>query len=488
MTLNQNWGYVPYYNKKTVGSSSAPGVHGLFEQYNALRDSDGSLPKPAGSGGPAWNGNSSYSLALATPNTITNPNSETSSSDDFYGQNPAGFAITNTHMFIGASREDHGISASGSVYQYSFNGTLVRRLDGPSSNSGQTYGSYFGQYVCVDDTHTWLIVGGHTHKVNENAAGAIFVYEIATGSLVRRIDCTGFGITTLANRQMCQGGNSTGLSTGGSQIAAVMNVYGNGNPSYNYVDSSAIFVWNSITGGGTAANPVTTTTADVTIRHPDFGNSPSNQSRIGSISNIVDGHFLMGDAHHPGGTGGDQRGKAWRINSTTGAVAQTISNPGNTNGDNFGYNCYISPNGNIFAITAPQNITSAGSATNVGKIYVYHINNNLFVNDFTITDPETSTDPTNSWPSRFGYDDAVGLTNTQIIVGSPWWSNGSDRGNGRLHKYDFTITGNYASGVTNHTSQSKPSSAQYDGYGKGVAVGQGRLITGSDLEAVFFRQ
>lgn len=137
------------------------------------------------------NGNASgaaYLFDLTTGSlirTILNPNPYDTAASDLFGFS---CDINGSYYIIGAYGEDEiDVVQSGKAYVYDLaSGDLLYTLDNPGAQDGSLSGQdYFGYNVKLSDTHA--IVSAHREYAEDGTtsfSGRVYVYELATGSLV----------------------------------------------------------------------------------------------------------------------------------------------------------------------------------------------------------------------------------------------------------------------------------------------------------------
>jgi hypothetical protein len=258
----------------------------------------------------------------ALVHTLTNPNAVGTKAEDFFGRS---VGISNNYAIVGAHGEDTAtISNAGVAYIFNVTtGALVHTLTNPSP---ATFG-VFGFNVAINGNYA--IVSAYTQ-------GKAYIYNVTTGALVHTLSGNGyFGIS--------------------------IDIEGN----YAIIgdDLNNAYIYNVTTGAlvHTLTNPNPFGTPDT----DDFGLSVS-----------ISGNYAIVGAKGEDETSGNNSGKAYVFDVTTGALVYTLNNPnpqGSVTDDNFGYAVSINNNKAIVGVPAEDEFISGVVQLNSGKAYVYQI-------------------------------------------------------------------------------------------------------------------
>ena len=243
--------------------------------------------------------------------TLINPNSFGAASSDYFGFS---VDISDSYAIVGAFGEDTSSTniESGRAYIYSTTtGALLHNLNNPNP-FGISRADRFGYTVAISDSYAAVGAPGEGSgpPVNWPTSGLVYIYNPATGALLRTISNPNPVGTQFADRF-------------GSSVA---------------ISGSRLIV-------GAAVND--------------------------DVSNGQYGPFFRGaEDTAPLGGVGDQSGKAYIFDIATGALLHTLDNPnafGTVNNDYFGFSVAIS---NSYVVVGTQNEDDAGG-TQSGKVYIF---------------------------------------------------------------------------------------------------------------------
>jgi hypothetical protein len=243
--------------------------------------------------------------------TLINPNSFGAASSDYFGFS---VDISDSYAIVGAFGEDTSSTniESGRAYIYSTTtGALLHNLNNPNP-FGTSRADRFGYKVAISDSYAAVGAPGEGSGlvVNWPTSGLVYIYNPATGALLRTISNPNPVGTQFADRF-------------GSSVA---------------ISGSRLIV-------GAAVND--------------------------DVQNGQYGPFFRGaEDTAPLGGVGDQSGKAYIFDIATGALLHTLDNPnafGTVNNDYFGFSVAIS---NSYVVVGTQNEDDAGG-TQSGKVYIF---------------------------------------------------------------------------------------------------------------------
>jgi hypothetical protein len=332
--------------------------------------------------------------------TLDNPNAYDTSVTDFFGYS---VAISNNYAIVSATNEDElDYQSSGKVYIFNVStGTLVHTLDNPNAY-GTSYNDRFGHSVAISGDRA--IVGTYQEDdVGVNNSGKAYIFNVTTGALLHTLDnpnAYGTNAEDYFGERVAISGNyavvgarweddASGNQSGKAYIFDVStgnlvhtldnpNAYGTSSGDFfgvsvaidsNYVivgasseddagnNSGKAYIFNVSTGAllHTLDNP----NAYGTTQFDSFGESVA----ISGTTAIV-GAYIEDDA------GGDNSGKAYIFNVTTGALLHTLDNPnayGTSSGDQFSLSVAISGD---YVIAGAQTEDGPGGNTS-GKAYIF---------------------------------------------------------------------------------------------------------------------
>ncbi len=302
----------------------------------------------------------------------------------------ASLAVSDDSLVMGASGYSGQALASGRVYVYDLQGRRLNySVDNPTP--GQEY--VFGSSVAASGNY--LYVGSPGNSSEANRAGAVFVYDLATGDAIRTMyspspaATADFGGTILATS------NELWIAAPGS-----------------FPDSSvagAVYEYDSSSGQllrtYRSPNPHTGDQFGFSIR------PAGDQVFIGAFANA---------------TGGVDAGIAYMFDRASGELLQTFHNPEPTSNDRFG--SAIATYGDQVLISAHRDDFAA---TDSGIIYLFDVDTAQVVRTFANPYPDAE--------DRVGY--TIATVGRHLIMGVP---NDDIQGQdvGVVHVFDIP-TGDY---------------------------------------------
>jgi hypothetical protein len=121
----------------------------------------------------------------ALVHTLDNPNTYGTSTNDQFGEY---VGISGNYAIVGAASEDDaGGDSSGKAYIFNVTtGVLVHTLDNPNTY-GTSAGDSFGECVAIDGDYA-IVSASRAPDANGIYAGTVYIYDVATGSLVHTLD------------------------------------------------------------------------------------------------------------------------------------------------------------------------------------------------------------------------------------------------------------------------------------------------------------
>jgi len=276
--------------------------------------------------------------------TLDNPNAyDTSQSDSFGGS----VAIDGNSAIVGAYREDDAaVFDSGKAYIFNVtSGALVHTLDNPNAY-GTSSGDHFGDSVAISGNS--VIVGAYAEDdAGGGYSGKAYIFNVTSGALVHTLDNPNAYGTTFNDRF----GDSVAISGN----SAIVGAYGEDDAGGT--SSGKAYIYNVTSGAllHTLDNP----NAYGTSQSDGFGKSVAMSGNLAIV-----GAYLEEDA------GGNDSGKAYIYNVTTGALLHTLDNPNaynNSASDRFGWSVAISSNSVILGANFEDDVGGSDS----GKAYIF---------------------------------------------------------------------------------------------------------------------
>ena len=281
--------------------------------------------------------------------TLDNPNPVSTSQVDYFGW---AVAIFGNYAVVGAPQEEEtGSSNSGKAYIYNVNtGILLDTLDNPNvynTSASDKFGesvAMFGDYV--------IIGAPYEDELNGTNSGKVYIFDVATGTLVYTLNNP--------NSDSSADYDNFGYSVAISGNYAVVGAIGES----NYAGRAYVF---DLTNGNLIqgfSNPSSPAVND------EFGHSVA----ISGEYCIIGAPYTYTD---PVNSVGNNAGKVYIFNITTGLLVQTIDNPDSYTpviSDKFGTSVGVS--GNYFIGGAPGEGTSSPGAGTTGTAYLYRLSQN----------------------------------------------------------------------------------------------------------------
>ena len=391
-------------------------------------------------------------VGFGLTHTLDNPNAFGTPDNDGFGSVRD---ISGDYAIFGVTSEDDAIGGEGSGKAYIFNiatGTLVHTLDNPNSGSFPTASpDRFGQAAAISGNY--VIVGAPFNDFlsSSDSSGTVYIFNLTTGALVRTI-----------NNPNAYGGYSNdffGSAIAASGNYAIIGAYGEA--------SGKAYIFNIETGAlvHVIDNPNVFNIAD---------NSPGSADRSDLFGRHVDisGNYAIVGAEDDDDIATEQEsevtnplgqdsGRAFIFNVTTGALVQTLNNPNafrTTSLDGFGESVAIS--GNYAIVGAPgENGDNTLYIQQAGIAYIFNVTTGALVHTLNNPDP--------IFFGRFGF--SVDISGNYAIVGAG--SSSFDKA------YIFNVT----TGALVHTLNNPNAFGTTigDGFGQSVAISDNYVIVGA---------
>ena len=367
--------------------------------------------------------------------TLDNPNPYDTSTTDYFSYS---LAISGNYCIVGARFEDEaGNTNSGKAYIFNVTtGALVHTLDNPNVYSTSN-GDQFGSAVAISGNYAFVCAPNENDTPSgKTDVGVVYIFNVTTGLLVDTIFIPFTPTLTkyYFGERMSVSGNYCiiGLSN-------------------NSVDEAYIF--KTTTGDWTDTALLHT----LTIASPiNFGESVA-----------IDGNYaIVGDASQTD-SGGNNSGKAYIFNVTTGELLHTLDNPNaysTSANDNFSEHVAIS--GDYAIVSAGGEDDSGGLSS--GKAYIFNVTTGELLH--TLDNP---TAYSTSDGDRFGYD--VDISGNYAIVGAYLEDDSGGGASGKA--YIFNVT----TGALVHTldNPNPYSTSAVDYFGWSVTISGNYVIVGA---------
>ena len=296
--------------------------------------------------------------------------------------------------------------------------------------------------ISVSTSGDYVIAGAKAEdEAGGTGSGKAYIYGAASGQLLR----------TLVNPNS---GNVQDDSFGGA-VAVSGNyaiVGADGTEDSGGDASGKAYIYN-----------VTTGALLQTLDNPNDYGGAIYYNRFGAAV-AIDGNYAIVGARGETDAGGQQSGKAYIYNVTTGALLQTLDNPndyGTSAGDSFGQAVGIS--GNYALVTAIYEDDAGGDSS--GKAYIFNVSTGALVH--TLDNPN---DYSTSAGDRFGKSGAI--SGNYAIVGA--YHEGDAGGTYSGKAYIFNVS----TGALAHTLDN-PNAGASDYFGEAVAISGNYAFVGA---------
>lgn len=396
--------------------------------------------------------------------------------------------VSDNYIIVSHEDEGYGSTEVGAVYVYDIHtGNEVYRFANPESTvAGSASANAYSNSVAVSDQYA--VVGAKFSDVS-SYTGVVYVYDMSTGNLLHTLT-----IDSNATFEVNYIEFGYDVRISGNTIA-ITSRYSDGNNS-----TGVLYLYEADTGNyiGKTVSP------NASIFHDWFGKSMD-----------IDGSNIIVGAIGTDTNVDNDVGAAYIIDATTLNVTQTLNNPelytyyGSFEDDEFGN--YVAVNSNYtfaasyegagyihmfdndgglihsftenwrvwdgHSIAASDTYLVVGvpyessiTANWSGRVYVYDIaSKNLL---YIIENPN----PNNAESDGFGY--SVDISGTNIIIGTPWYTDDLDAEIGKAHIFD-AVTGNLIHTLDNLNTDAASSA---DRFGYSVAIDGNYAVVGAYRE------
>jgi len=314
-----------------------------------------------------------YKLATgALVHTLDNPNAYSTSLADYFG---ISVDIDGNYAVVGAYLEDEATgNSSGKAYIFNVTtGALIHTLDNPNA-SGTVSSDYFGDAVAISGNY--CIVGAWGEDDGANQSGTAYIFNVTTGALVHTVDNPTQNSSDLFGRYLDIDGNYAIVGVPGEDTEASQ--------------SGKAYIFNVTTGAlvHTLDNPNTFYTAQDDF----FGRAVAISGDRAIVSATGEDTVI-----------GNNTGKVYIFDVTTGTRVRTITNPGST--DN-GFGLEVDISGNRAIVSGDRQTSLSGQA------YIFNITSGDRLQ--TLDNPNPFSLSTND---QFGA--AVAISGNYAVVGAP---------------------------------------------------------------------
>ena len=325
--------------------------------------------------------------------------------------------------------------------------TLQQTLDNPNAYS-TTANDNFGDKVAIDGNYA--IVGAYPEDDAGGAnSGKAYIFNVTTGALLHTLDNP--------NAYDTSASDYFGSSVAISGNYAIVGAYGEDDAGAGGVSGKA-YIFN-----------VTTGELVHTLNNPN-AYSISADDRFG-VSVAISGNYAIVGAYFEDDAGGNQSGKAYIFNVTTGALLHTLDNPNaysTSAGDRFGVSVAIS--GNYAIVGAYQEADAGGTLS--GKAYIFNVTTGGLLH---------TLDNQNAYDTSAGdtFGRSVGISGNYAIVSAQGEDDaGGGTSSGKAYIFDVTT------GTLLHTldNQNAYDTSAFDLFGNDLAISGNYVIVGAYLE------
>ena len=326
----------------------------------------------------ATDAGAAYVFDAATGSLLRTLNNPTPAETDSFG---ISVAMSGNLVVVGANWDDTGATNAGAAYVFdAMTGSLLRTLNNPTPAASDN----FGRSVAVSGG--LVVVGAYLDDTGAANAGAAYVFDAATGSLLRTLN-------NPTPAEMDSFGYSVALSGNTAVVGADWDDTG-------ATDAGAAYVFDAVTGSLLR-----------TLNNP----TPAALDKFG-YSVAISGNTAVVGAHWDD-TGATDAGAAYVFDAATGSLLRTLNNPTPAASDKFGWS--VAASGSTVVVGA--NLDDTG-ATDAGAAYVF----DAATGDLL----QAINNPTIVSLDYFGTSVAVS-GNTVVVGASSYWCDGR-RGGLRL--------------------------------------------------------
>jgi len=387
--------------------------------------------------------------------TLDNPNPYGTSQDDYF----ANVAISSTYAIIGAQNEMLNESEAYSGIAYIFDpsdGSLVYTLQNPNPDM-QSLGDLFGVATAISDTHA--IVGAYgENDANGDNSGIAYIFDLSDGSLAHTINNPNAYGTVMENGYSNdQFGNSVAISGNYAIVGASYEDDANGVPVYSGNQSGKAYIF-KVSDGSLLH----------TLDNPDaYGDGV--QDYFGTAV-AISGDYAIVSARLEDDAGGNNSGKAYIFNVTSGSLVYTLDNPngyGTSEADFFGQSVAMS---DTHAIVGAYGEDDAGG-TSSGKAYIFDLSDGSLA--YTLHNPNQHGTSQND---HFGW--SVSISDTHAIVSAFIEEDADGNSSGKVYIYDLS-DGSLTNTLDNPNAYG---TSEGDSFGSTVSISGSNIIVGAYAE------
>lgn len=291
-----------------------------------------------------------YDLSDSNPNlnnraTISNPNAQSTTQDDYFGRH---VAVSENYILVTSQNEEDSDLVNFSGYAYIFrksDNALLHSIRNPNSQSTSASDN-FGLGAEINDTYT--VIGAPNEYDSDglySSSGVVYVYSTPTGNLLYKLE----NPEPQQNNQF------------GGRLAISENHIIVGNYAYDEGlsgNSGNVYIFDISTGSllHTISNP----NAYSSVINDNFGSDVSIASKY-AIAGAPGEDFVSN------GVSTSNVGVAYIIDIQTGEMVKKIDNPSVEANAEFGYAVSITDN---FAVVGARRADDANVG---GKAYIYSL-------------------------------------------------------------------------------------------------------------------
>ena len=325
-------------------------------------------------------------------------------------------------------------------------GANIFSIRNPSPHAG-TYNDWFGESISMDGNY--LVIGC---RMDDTAslvnAGRAYIYKTVSG------DWTDTTLVATLENPTSDAWYGWSVAVGGDVVVV-------GQPRYNGL-SGRVYVYSASSG-----------TLQYTIQNPNAYAGANVQDQFG-FAVSTDGSKIVVGAPYEDDASGDDNGKAYVFNASSGALIWTLNDPNpNSTPNNKGYDTF---GGKVVISDGYIAISATGEDDSIyddrcGYVYVYNANTGSLL--YSKKNPNafsTSSD------DQFGR--AIDISGEYLIVGANERSPAGDQAVGAFYVFEVA-TGNQLYVSTNANAYG---GVQYDKFGVSVTISGFYAIVGAPDE------
>ena len=325
-------------------------------------------------------------------------------------------------------------------------GSLVRTLDNPNAFA-LSDGDRFGQRVAISGNYA-IVTADREDDAGGFSSGKAYIFDVTTGNLLHTLDNPNAVDTSNSDRF----GYSAAIDGNYAIVGTPFE-----DDAIGAISSGRAYIYNVTTGAlvHTLDNP----NAYDTVDSDYFG-----------VSVAISGNYAIIGASYEDDAVGNNSGKAYIFNVTTGALVHTLDNPnayGTPQSDFFGISVAISGN---YAIVGAQEEEDAGG-TRSGKAYIYNVTTGALVH--TLDNPNPYGASTSDY-----FGGAVAISGNYAIVGAQYEDEAGTFSSGKAYIFNVT-TGALVHTLDNPNAYGTP---QSDFFGDMVAIDGNYAVVGVQSE------